>query len=112
MVMNTLVIKEFKDILEQELPPFPLCFIAHPDFAPQYGVRYYQVIQEECQKRWKTPNIYLAIACYDSPRLALEAIAASVDRLYFLKESPYWSKIDSLCRQANILLFDQEGLQY
>ena len=108
--MSYLIIKEFKDITGREFSILPVCLIAHPEFALNYGVAYYQRVQKKCQERFSAREIRLGIACQDSPTLALEAIAAQVDQIYFLKNSPYWPKIVSMCFQANILIADQQEL--
>lgn len=110
--MQTLIIKEFRDI--PQLTDFAaqqkICLIAAPEFAVNYGVSYYKRGQQKLQAALPLCEVELGIACDDLPGLALQAIAAKVDRLYFLKSSPYWDKIKSLCDAGGILLFDQEKL--
>lgn len=112
MAIEIIIIKEFKDLLsiDKLSEMSEICLVAHPDFASNYGLRYYLMAQQELQKSLPASKIILGIACHDSPGFALEVIAAKVNRVYFLKNSPYWSKIDSLCRQSGILLFDQQDL--
>ncbi|WP_156962066.1 hypothetical protein [Candidatus Paracaedibacter symbiosus] len=87
-----------------------ICLVASPGFAVNYGVNYYRKAQQKLQQALPNYEVQLGIACDDQPGFALEAIAARVDRLYFLKSSSYWAKIDSLCHEAGIRLFDQEQL--
>lgn len=110
--MQIVVIKEFGNIpyLSHFATDKQICLVAHPDFAAQYGMRYYVMARQKLQQQLPFHHIQLGIACSDLPGFALEAIAAKVDRLYFMKASPYWPKIESLCQQANILLFDQQEL--
>jgi hypothetical protein len=112
MSIEIIIIKEFQDLLSMpnliEMPQ--ICLVAHPDFASNYGVRYYLTAQQELQKLLPSCKITLGIACHDLASFALEVIAAKVNRVYFLKNSPYWSKIDSLCHQSSILLYDQQDL--
>lgn len=110
--MQIVVVKEFCHIppLSHFTADEQICLVAHPDFAVQYGMRYYLMAREKLQQQLPSHQIHLGIACDDLPGFALEAIAAKVDRLYFLKTSPYWPKIESLCQQAGILFFDQKEL--
>lgn len=110
--MHLIIIKEFKDLLpDSHVVDTPeICLIAHPNFAQNYGLRYYLMVQKKLQKQLPLSHVALGIACHDSPGFALEAIAFKVNRIYFLKNSPYWPKIDSLCRQHGILLFDQQSI--
>jgi hypothetical protein len=112
MAIEIIIIKEFQDLLSMtnliERPQ--ICLVAHPDFASNYGVRYYLIAQQKLQKLLPSCKITLGIACHDSASFALEVIAAKVSRVYFFKNSPYWPKIDSLCHQSGILLYDQQDL--
>lgn len=110
--MHLMIIKDGRDLVGEKnlVSHTAICLIAHPDFAANYGLRYYLLAQKNFQKALPCCQIELGIACHDSPQFALEAIANQVDRLYFIKNSPYWPKINSMCQQADILLIDQEEL--
>lgn len=112
MAIEIIIIKEFKELLSMpnlvEMPE--ICLVAHPDFASNYGVRYYLTAQQQLQKSLPSCKITLGLACHDSAGFALEGIAAKVNRVYFLKNSLYWPKIESLCHQSGILLYDQQDL--
>lgn len=110
--MQIIVIKEFchTPALNYFTGDQPICLVAHPDFAEQYGIRYYLMARQKLQQQFPSCHIHLGVACDAFPGFALEAIAAKVDRLYFLKTNPFWPKIESLCQQAGILIFDQQEL--
>lgn len=110
--MQLIIIKEWGDLAARDYlaPDQPICLVAHPDFAANYGLRYYLLAQQHLQKPMAEGHVKLGIACHDSPSFALQAIASHVDRLYFIKKSPYWLKIASLCQQSGIVLCDQEEL--
>lgn len=110
--MRLIIIKEFKDFsfLNGGDKDLDICLIAHPDFAPNLGLRYYLMGQQQVQKSLPLHQVSLGIACHNYAGFALETIAKKVERIYFLKISPYWSKIESACQQAGIVLLDQEEL--
>lgn len=110
--MQIVIIKEFSNIplLDHFSESKEICLVAHPDFAAQYGLRYYLKVRQKLQQKLPCHHIDLGIACDDLPGFALEVIAAKVDRLYFLKTSPYWTQIESLCQQEGILIFNQQEL--
>lgn len=110
--MNIIVIKEFCHIppLSDLAAHQEICLVAHPNFAAQYGVRYYLAARQKLQQQLPTHHISWGMACGEQPDLALEAIAAKVNRLYFLKSSPYWPDIESMCQQSGILMINQQEL--